>query len=131
MDGPEGASFAYMKEYLEEIERRLMPYTQTGEVTRLQVRAPRSFSAQIYNTGQVTLVLNAFGSRRSAWVIIARPMAVVRAGGTHKAFRGLPPHFFTPVNGPCGWIYVAGFAVVMLVSYNASWSLAKKLLRNY
>jgi multidrug efflux pump len=70
VDGPEGASFAYMKEYLEEIERRLMPYTQTGEVTRLQVRAPRSFSAQIYNTGQVTLVLNAFGSRRSAWVIM-------------------------------------------------------------
>jgi len=54
------------------------------------------------------------------------PMAILRAGGIHKAFRGLPPHFFAPVNGPCGWMYVAGFAVVMVVSYNASWSLAQK-----
>lgn len=54
------------------------------------------------------------------------PMAIVRAGGIHSAFRGLPAHFFAPVNGPYGWIYVAGFAAVMLVSYNASWSLAQK-----
>jgi SSS family transporter len=54
------------------------------------------------------------------------PMAILRAGGIHKAFRGLPHHFFAPVNGPYGWIYVAGFAAVMVVSYNASWSLAQK-----
>lgn len=54
------------------------------------------------------------------------PMAILRAGGIHKAFHGLPVHFFAPVNGPCGWIYVAGFAAVMVVSYNASWSLAQK-----
>jgi SSS family transporter len=54
------------------------------------------------------------------------PMAIVRAGGIHKAFHGLPHHFFAPVNGPYGWIYVAGFAAVMVVSYNASWSLAQK-----
>lgn len=54
------------------------------------------------------------------------PMAIFRAGGIHKAFRGLPYHFFAPVNGPYGWIYVAGFSAVMVVSYNASWSLAQK-----
>jgi SSS family transporter len=54
------------------------------------------------------------------------PMAILRAGGIHKAFRGLPHHFFAPVHGPYGWIYVAGFAAVMVVSYNASWSLAQK-----
>jgi solute:Na+ symporter, SSS family len=59
-------------------------------------------------------------------MIFLLPMAIQRAGGIHKAFRGLPPHFFAPVNGPYGWIYVAGFAAVMVVSYNASWSLAQK-----
>lgn len=54
------------------------------------------------------------------------PMAIWRAGGIHKAFSGLPAHFFSPVNGPYGWIYVVGFAAVMVVSYNASWSLAQK-----
>jgi SSS family transporter len=54
------------------------------------------------------------------------PMAILRAGGIHRAFGGLPHHFFAPVNGPYGWIYVAGFAAVMVVSYNASWSLAQK-----
>jgi solute:Na+ symporter, SSS family len=54
------------------------------------------------------------------------PMAILRAGGIHKAFRGLPHHFFAPVNGPYGWIYVAGFAAVIVVSYNATWSLAQK-----
>lgn len=54
------------------------------------------------------------------------PMAFVHAGGIHRAFSGLPHHFFAPVNGPYGWIYVAGFAAVMVVSYNATWSLAQK-----
>lgn len=54
------------------------------------------------------------------------PMAILRAGGIHKAFSGLPVHFFAPVNGPYGWTYVVGFAAVMVVSYNASWSLAQK-----
>lgn len=54
------------------------------------------------------------------------PMAIVHAGGIHRAFSGLPHHFFAPVNGPYGWIYVAGFAALMVVSYNATWSLAQK-----
>lgn len=54
------------------------------------------------------------------------PMAIFHAGGLRHAFHGLPAHFFAPVDGPYGWIYVAGFAVVMIVSYNASWSLAQK-----
>lgn len=54
------------------------------------------------------------------------PMAIFRAGGLHRAFRGLPAHFFAPVNGPYGWIYIAGFTAMMIVSYNATWSLAQK-----
>jgi len=71
VDGPEGASYAYMKEYMDEIERRLMPYTESGEAIRLLVRAPRTFgSGQIFNSGIAVMVLNEFSSRRSAWVII-------------------------------------------------------------
>ncbi len=71
VDGPEGASFSYMRTYLDEIERRLMPYTESGEAIRLLVRAPRIFgSAQNYNSGIAVLVLGDFADRRSAWVIM-------------------------------------------------------------
>jgi multidrug efflux pump len=70
VDGPEGASFSYIQDYLNEIERRLMPYIERGEVLRLQVRAPRTFNAQIFNSGQATLVLNDYARRRSAWAIM-------------------------------------------------------------
>ncbi len=71
VDGPEGASFSYMRTYMDEIERRLMPYTESGEAIRLLVRAPRIFgSAQNYNSGIAVLVLGDFADRRSAWVIM-------------------------------------------------------------
>ena len=43
-----------------------------------------------------------------------------------KGLTGLPAGFHSPVNGPYNWLYVVGFACVMFVSYNASWSLAQK-----
>jgi multidrug efflux pump len=69
--GPEGASYDYMKEYMDEIERRLMPYVESGEITRLLVRAPSVFSSfAIFNGGIVINVLNDWEARRSAWVIM-------------------------------------------------------------
>lgn len=59
-------------------------------------------------------------------ILLMLPLAIVAAGGIRPAFTGLPTGFLAPVNGPYGWIYVAGFATVMIVSYNASWSLAQK-----
>ncbi len=71
VNGPEGASYAYMHDYMEEIERRLLPYAETGEALRVLVRAPRSFGrAQIFNSGIVIMVLNDFAARRSAWPIM-------------------------------------------------------------
>ncbi len=71
VNGPEGASYAYMKEYMDEIERRLMPYIDSGEATRLLVRTPRGYEGtQSFNTGNATLVLGDFGRRRSGWVIM-------------------------------------------------------------
>ncbi len=71
VNGPEGASYAYMKKYMEEIERRLLPYAESGEAIRVLVRAPRAFSnTAVYNSGIVVMVLNEFGQRRSGWVIM-------------------------------------------------------------
>ena len=63
---------------------------------------------------------------KSLAIMLMLPLAVHACGGMHAAFRGLPHGFLRPVNGPYGWVYVIGFACVMLVSYNASWSLAQK-----
>ena len=71
VNGPEGASYAYMEEYMNEIEQRLMPFVESGEATRLLVRAPRTFSNyENFNTGIAIFVLNDWNQRRSAWTIM-------------------------------------------------------------
>jgi multidrug efflux pump len=71
VNGPEGASFAYMQEYMDEIERRLMPFVTSGEATRLLVRTPRTFANfENFNTGIVIFVLDDWDRRRSAWAIM-------------------------------------------------------------
>ena len=71
VNGPEGASFKYMEDYMNEIESRLMPYTQSGEVTRLLVRAPRGFgNIASFNSGMVIVVLNDWSERRNAFTIM-------------------------------------------------------------
>lgn len=59
-------------------------------------------------------------------IVLMCPLAVLASGGMRKAFSGLPAGFYHPVNGPYGWLYLAGFIVLMMVSYNASWPLAQK-----
>src|SRR5690606_170578 len=66
--GPEGASFEYMERYLDEIERRLMPYTESGEISRLLIRAPGWGGG--YNQGNVVAVLSDWDERRPADDII-------------------------------------------------------------
>ena len=71
VNGPEGASYAYMEEYMDEIERRLMPYAESGEVIRLLVRAPRSFgNTEVFNSGIVIMVMAPFGERRPSQVVM-------------------------------------------------------------
>jgi len=68
--GPEGASYSYMERYMDEIERRLMPYTESGEVNRLLLRAPGFGSGASFNQGFVIVVLNDWAERRPAQTII-------------------------------------------------------------
>jgi SSS family solute:Na+ symporter len=59
-------------------------------------------------------------------ILLLFPLAVISAGGWDRAFANLPPDFFHISGGPYGWTYIAGFTVLMMISYNASWSLAQK-----
>lgn len=71
INGPEGASYSYMEEYMAEIEKRLMPYVESGEISRLMVRAPRSFGTfESFNTGMAIVALSDWGSRRNGFVIM-------------------------------------------------------------
>ncbi|MDX5367152.1 MAG: efflux RND transporter permease subunit, partial [Alphaproteobacteria bacterium] len=72
VNAPEGASYEYTAAYMTEIETRLMPLVENGEINRLLVRAPRSFgNTATFNDGIAVVVLNDWSERRSAWDIMA------------------------------------------------------------
>lgn len=72
VNGPEGASYEYIESYMDEIERRLMPLVEKNEVSRLLIRAPRSFgNIESFNTGIGILVLTDWSERRPGWDIMA------------------------------------------------------------
>ena len=69
--GPEGASFQYTKEYMDEIEKRMQPYIDSGEISRSLIRAPRQFGTLAsFNDGIVIAVLSDWNKRRSAKIIM-------------------------------------------------------------
>ncbi|OZY84653.1 multidrug transporter AcrB [Cellvibrio mixtus] len=71
VNGPEGASYAYMEEYMTEIENRMMKYVEAGEINRLMVRAPRGFGAvESFNSGMIIAVMNDWSLRRDAFVVM-------------------------------------------------------------
>lgn len=70
--GPEGASFDYTKERTLDIEERLMPLVESGEVQRLLLRAPMGFSSgENYNGAMSVIVLSPWETgRRNGWTIM-------------------------------------------------------------
>jgi multidrug efflux pump len=78
VQGPEGATFEYMEPYMTEIEQRLLPYLETGEVRRLLVRTPGGFGGvPRFNTGVAIVALTPFGERRSGHEIVAEVRGVL------------------------------------------------------
>ncbi len=75
--GPEGASFDNTAAHSLDIEQRLMPLVKSGEVQRLLLRAPASFSAgENFNRAIAILVLSPWESgRRSGWAIMGEVRA--------------------------------------------------------
>lgn len=71
VNGPEGASYQYIEEYMNEIESRLMKFVDSGDVNRLLVRAPRAFgNIENFNSGFVIVLLNDWAERRPATAIM-------------------------------------------------------------
>ena len=70
--GPEGASFEYMQPFIEQIEGRLLPMINQGEIDRISVRAPGGFGPGSggFNSGSIQVVLSEWGHRRNGFVII-------------------------------------------------------------
>lgn len=70
--GPEGASFEYMIGYVDEIERRMLPYIERGEIDRILVRSPRGFGrVENFNDGIVITGLEPWGERRDIGAIMS------------------------------------------------------------
>ena len=79
VNGPEGATFDYMADYMDAIEQRLMPLVEQGDIDRLLVRAPRGFgNIANFNGGIVIIVLNHWGERRPGPDVIADIQSRVR-----------------------------------------------------
>ncbi|MCE9786964.1 efflux RND transporter permease subunit [Shewanella chilikensis] len=71
VNGPEGASYEYIEAYMNEVEQRLMPLVDGGEVKRLLIRAPRGWGGSAnFSNGMAIIVLNDWGQRRPAKEII-------------------------------------------------------------
>ncbi|MDZ4759592.1 MAG: efflux RND transporter permease subunit [Alphaproteobacteria bacterium] len=72
ISGPEGASFEYMQPFVEEIEARLIPMIEDGEIDRISVRAPGGFgpSGGSFNSGSIMVVLSDWGARRNGFEIV-------------------------------------------------------------
>lgn len=71
VNGPQGASFDYVQPYMDEIENRLMPLVEAGEIKRLLIRAPRGFGRGAdFSNGMAIIVLEDWSVRRPANEII-------------------------------------------------------------
>jgi len=71
VNGPPGATYDYMLDYMDEIEARLLPMLDAGEIERVVVRAPRGWgNIENFNSGFVIINLADWESRRSAWAIM-------------------------------------------------------------
>lgn len=64
IDAPQGSSFHYTAERIDEIEQRLMPMVETGDIERLLLRAPRSIGAPNYAESIAIIMLPHWDSGR-------------------------------------------------------------------
>ncbi|MBK5969008.1 MULTISPECIES: efflux RND transporter permease subunit [Thiorhodovibrio] len=109
VNGPEGATFSYMEEYMDEIERRLLPYAESGEAIRVLMRAPRGHGGgEAFNNGIVILVMNSFDKRRSSWVIIDEVRAKLADLPGVRAFPVMRSGFGTRIQKPVQFVIGGG-----------------------
>jgi solute:Na+ symporter, SSS family len=63
---------------------------------------------------------------KSLAILLLLPLAISRAGPIRSAFSGIPSPMFHLTAHPYGAVYVIGYAVVVILSYNGNWALAQK-----
>jgi multidrug efflux pump len=66
--GPEGASYNYTMEHLDQVEKRLMHFVDEGAVQRMLMRAPGSFGTTAsYNDSRGIFVMSDWKNRKPIW----------------------------------------------------------------
>ena len=71
INGPQGTTFNVIQDYMNEVETRLLPLIDNGEIERISVRAPRGYgNIENFNDGMAVVSLSDWGTRRSAWDIM-------------------------------------------------------------
>ncbi|MBB3140205.1 efflux RND transporter permease subunit [Halomonas organivorans] len=71
INGPPGATFSYMEDYMDEVEARLLPLREDGEVERVLIISPRGRgSVENFNSGFAIVGLSDWAERRPAWPIM-------------------------------------------------------------
>lgn len=91
INGPSGATYDYMLDYMDETEARLMPLLERGEIERIVVRAPRGWgNIESYNGGFAIVGLADWSERRPAQEIIAEVRAKL---STLPGVRAMPIMF--------------------------------------
>lgn len=109
VSGPEGASYHYMENYINEIERRLYPLTQNGDARLLISRAPMSFDNNaIFNNGMAILVLNDWGTRRPASEIMKEAGKLVADLPGVRAFPMMRQGFGSAIKKPVQFVIGGG-----------------------
>lgn len=109
VNGPEGATHEYMREYMDEIERRLMVFVDNGEATRLLVRTPRSFgNLESFNSGIVIFVLSSWNERRSAWEIMDDVRSELKGLPGVRAFPVMRQGFGASIQKPLQFVIGGG-----------------------
>lgn len=109
VNGPEGATYSYMKDYMDKIEEILTPYVQKGEMQRLLVRAPRTFSNfSSFNNGIVIAVLTPWGQRRDGEVIMGEVAGKLSVLPGVRAFPVMRQGFGQSIQKPVQFVIGGG-----------------------
>ena len=95
VSGPEGASFEYMQPFVEQIEARLLPMVQEGEIEGISVRAPGGFGGptSAFNSASIQIVLTGWGHRRNGFEILNEVNRKLGDIPGVRAFANMPAGF--------------------------------------
>jgi multidrug efflux pump len=92
MNAPEGSSYQYTQRHVDEIEKRLMPLVERGDIERMLMRVPGGFGgAQNFNQGLAIINLPHWDTgRRPIWEVMAEAGGIAATVPGVRAFPTMP-----------------------------------------